>query len=71
VAHNIRGPLCSILGLANILRGPDNTTQDVAKAVSFLQDSALRLDEITHGLSKFVDDHDIDGRLKEYEKNGH
>ncbi len=66
VAHNVRGPLCSILGLTNLLQEYSNSPDEVSKAIRYLQDSAKRLDSITQTLSKFVYDHEIEMRVKAY-----
>jgi hypothetical protein len=70
VAHNIRGPLCSILGLTNLVSKYKNPEAVFGKAISYLHESAEKLDAITHELSKFVDEHEIEMRLKEYQENG-
>ena len=66
VAHNVRGPLCSILGLSNLLQEFDELPKDAAIAVGYLKESAQKLDAITQTLSKFVYDNEIEIRLKEY-----
>lgn len=68
VAHNIRSPLCSILGLTDILLNYQNTPEDVSKAIHLLKDSAERLNVITQELSKFVYDNEIEMKLKDYQE---
>ena len=66
VAHNVRGPLCSILGLCGMLGNQKNSPEEIAKIISYLQDSSKKLDSITQELSTFVYDHEIEIKLKEY-----
>jgi PAS domain S-box-containing protein len=66
VAHNVRGPLCSILGLTNLLQEYTDLPQDVKTAIMYLKESSGKLDTITKTLSQFVYDNEIEMRLKEY-----
>jgi PAS domain S-box-containing protein len=68
VAHNIRGPLCSILGLCDMLGNQENSPEEMAKIINYLLDSSKQLDSITHELSTFVYDHEIEIKLKEYKE---
>ena len=68
VAHDVRGPLCSILGLASTLQLPDNTPEETEKAIRFLGDAARRLNEITQKLSLFVYEHEIEMKVKSYKE---
>jgi PAS domain S-box-containing protein len=69
VAHDVRGPLCSILGLTNLLSRPDNTAQDIERAIPYLHGTAQKLEAIIKTLSQFVYEHEIEMRLKEYRDN--
>lgn len=66
VAHRIRGPLCSILGLANILENPDLESEDIKKSLSFLKSSATELNDLTQELSKFVFENEIELRVRDF-----
>lgn len=60
VAHNVRGPLCSIMGLTNILLNYSNTAGEVEKCVKYLNDAAVKLNHITQKLSSFVNENEIE-----------
>jgi len=66
VAHNVRGPLCSILGLTTILNKTIKYPRDVERAILYLQESAAKLDSITQKLSDFVYEHEIEMNLENY-----
>ena len=59
VAHEIRGPLCSILGLAHLIANHDLTQQEAAVAIGHLTDVSLKMNEITQRLSQFVFENEI------------
>ncbi len=54
VAHDLRGPVCSILGLANIYEKMDCRDQEERLAVDYLADEASKLDQITRKLSERI-----------------
>jgi PAS domain S-box-containing protein len=60
VAHDVRGPLCNILGLTNILMNYNVTPNELHRGLDYLGKAAVKLDEITHQLSKFVNDHEME-----------
>lgn len=60
VAHNVRGPLCSILGLTDLLLNYSNTSSEFEQCVRYLHDAATKLNSITQTLSKFVYEHEIE-----------
>lgn len=68
VAHNVRGPLCSILGLTLMLHKCSDNPDEAARAVSYLQESAVKLDTITQQLSDFVYKHEIGLNLENYKE---
>lgn len=68
VAHNVRSPLCSILGLADILANYRNSTEEVAQAIGMLKDSAEKLNLITKKLSEFVYENEIEMKVKNYKE---
>lgn len=69
VAHNVRSPLCGILGLTDILANYHNTPEEISKAIAMLKQSADKLNIITQELSKFVYDNEIEIKLKDYKDN--
>lgn len=68
VAHDVRGPLCSILGLVKILQLPGTAAEETEKSIRYLDDAALRLNAITQKLSEFVYEHEIEMKLKKYDE---
>lgn len=66
VAHDIRGPLCSIMGLVHILLNHDISDPETKVALNYLNESALHLQEITKRLSQFVFENEIELRVKSY-----
>lgn len=59
VAHNVRGPLCSILGLTNILTNYSNTQSEIDRCLKYLGNSAAKLNDITQMLSQFVNTEEV------------
>ena len=51
VAHDVRGPICSILGLVNLIEKSGFREQDLKPAIEYLGYAASKLNEITRGLS--------------------
>lgn len=45
-AHNIRGPVSSIMGLANLFQMVKSNQEETGKVVGFIKQSALKLDEV-------------------------
>ncbi|MBL0740490.1 PAS domain-containing protein [Chryseolinea lacunae] len=68
VAHEVRGPLCSILGLVNLLVLPDNTPEQTAMAIGYLKGSADQLNAITQKLSRFVWENEIELKVNAYKE---
>lgn len=58
VAHDVRGPLCSILGLADLLLHYKNTSKEIKRGLEFLNKAAVDLDHVTHQLTRFVNEHE-------------
>lgn len=54
VAHNLRGPVANLLGLANLIELPSVEAQDRERAVQHLISSARRLDEVIKDLSSIL-----------------
>lgn len=69
VAHEIRGPLCRILGLVNILSHVNNSVEDSKTALRFLQNAADDLNNLTRELSHFVFEHEIEMKMKSRKGN--
>lgn len=68
VAHDIRGPLCSILGLVHILLNHDISGTETKVALNYLNESSLHLQEITKRLSQFVFENEIELRVRSFGK---
>ena len=68
VAHNVRSPLCSILGLSDILANYHNTPEEISKAIVMLKESADKLNQITQELSQFVYENEIEIKVKDYKE---
>lgn len=58
VAHDVRGPLCRILGVTDILMNYKNSDDESRKGLEYLRISAAQLDDITRQLSQFLRDHE-------------
>jgi PAS domain S-box-containing protein len=58
VAHDVRGPLCTILGLTNVLRNYQLAPGEVKLALEYLNGAAIDLDKVTHRLTKFVNEYE-------------
>lgn len=59
VAHDVRGPLCSILGLIDLLLNYDKSGIEHRKGLEYLNKAALDLDNVTHRLTDFVNEHEL------------
>ena len=62
VAHNVRGPLCRILGLTNLLLHYKNTAEESETAVRYIHEAATELNDITKSLSLFIHEHEVDDK---------
>lgn len=60
VAHEVRGPLCNILGLTNILSNYCVSTNEVSQGLGYLSKAAVELDRITHKLIDFVNEREAE-----------
>ncbi len=60
VAHDVRGPLCSIMGLADVLLNYTNSSNELKRGLEYMADAATQLDKITHQLTKFVNEHEFE-----------
>jgi PAS domain-containing protein len=58
VAHDVRGPLCSILGVTNLLKNYSNSSEETIRALEYLLVSAEQLNMITLKLSQFLREHE-------------
>lgn len=67
VAHRIRGPLCSISGLVNLLQHQQIIMETDSAAISYLRASVDELDVMTHELSDLLYSHELDLRRKDYQ----
>lgn len=60
VAHDVRGPLCSILGLTDLLLHYKNTNIEIERGLEYLNRAAIDLDNVTHQLTEFVNEHELE-----------
>jgi PAS domain S-box-containing protein len=67
IAHDLRGPVCSILGLVNIFEKTDCRNQDAKQATDYLIYSANKLDQISRDLSAriYAADLEMKGEVSE------
>ncbi|MCC6447450.1 MAG: PAS domain S-box protein [Chitinophagaceae bacterium] len=54
ISHNLRTPVASILGLANILKYPDNSESDVRKIMDNIVISAQKTDEVLMDITNIL-----------------
>jgi PAS domain S-box-containing protein len=54
VAHSMRGPLCSIMGLANLITDFENSPEELNEAIQHLHTATTQLDILTRRLSEKV-----------------
>ena len=54
IAHNLRGPIANLLGIANLLELPDVSASDKAEATSHVLQSAKRLDDVVRDLNDIL-----------------
>lgn len=64
VAHEIRGPLCSILGLVNLLSGTPPTAEEYQTSLNYLRQAANQLNDLTRELSNFVFENEIEMKTR-------
>lgn len=69
VAHDVRGPLCNIMGLTNMLLNYPNSKEETDQALRYLDAAAKELDHITRLLTTFVYENEIEGKVKNYHPN--
>lgn len=67
VAHDMRGPVCSILGLVNLIEKSGFKEQDLRPSIDYLLYAATKLDEITRGLSARI--YSVDQDMKSQHLN--
>lgn len=68
VAHEIRGPLCSILGLVNLLSEISQSDEEYKTTLMFLKQSATQLNELTRELSNFVFENEIEMKTRAFKE---
>jgi signal transduction histidine kinase len=54
IAHNLRGPIANLLGIANLLELPGVSASDKAQATSHVLQSAKRLDDVVRDLNDIL-----------------
>jgi PAS domain S-box-containing protein len=67
VAHDVRAPLCRIIGLTNLLARNRGVGKENQQIINYLKDESTILNEITQKLSHFVYTNEIEIKLKEYQ----
>ena len=65
VAHDVRGPLCRIIGLASLLSRGGHPDVDNRQMITYLEEQAAELNRITSQLSHFVHSNEIEIRLRD------
>jgi PAS domain S-box-containing protein len=68
VAHKIRGPLCSILGLINILVNHTINPADSKNALRYLHNAANELNDLTRELSNMIFENEIELKTKDFKE---
>jgi len=58
VAHDLRGPLCSIIGVTNVLLDYNHRPEEYKKGLEYLRTSSEQLSLITLKLSQFLREHE-------------
>lgn len=54
VAHDVRGPVCSIMGLTNLIQTHHSVPDTLRKPIDYLKMATDRLDNLTHKLSEKI-----------------
>lgn len=62
VAHDVRGPVCSIMGLTNLIQTYTNVPDTLRKPLDYLKTATDRLDNLTHMLSEKIHSSEMDLR---------
>ncbi len=62
VAHDVRGPVCSIMGLTNLIQTYTNVPDTLRKPLDYLKVATDRLDNLTHKLSEKIYSSEMDLR---------
>lgn len=62
VAHDVRGPVCSIMGLTNLIHNCTDVPDCLRKPLDYLQMATDRLDNLTHKLSEKIYSSEMDLR---------
>ncbi len=63
VAHDVRGPVCSIMGLTNLIQTYTNVPDTLRKPLDYLRVATDRLDNLTHKLSDKIYSSEMDLRM--------
>ena len=64
-AHNIRGPVSSIMGLANLFQMVKDNKEETGKVVGFIKQSALKLDEVVKDMMLLLTLNNLDESPRE------
>ncbi|SKC83561.1 PAS domain-containing protein [Ohtaekwangia koreensis] len=65
VAHDVRGPVCSIIGLTNLIQTYTNVPDTLRQPLDYLRLATNRLDDLTHKLSDKIYSTEMDLRAKD------
>ncbi|MGE0567726.1 MAG: PAS domain-containing protein [Bacteroidia bacterium] len=64
-SHKVRQPICSILGIMNVLDSVDVSKEDVENVVEYMKKSIINLDVFTRELTGFISEKMIDIKATE------
>lgn len=63
-SHQVRRPLCNIMGLVELIKNPDNTKEDIMQFIEMLSDSSKELDDAVIRVNKQA----VDGKVQNIQK---
>jgi len=63
-SHQVRRPLCNIMGLVELIKNPDNSKEDIMQFIEMLSDSSKELDDAVIRVNKQA----VDGKVQNIQK---
>ncbi|MDO7743617.1 MAG: PAS domain S-box protein [Pedobacter sp.] len=63
-SHQVRRPLCNIMGLVELIKNPDNSKEDTMQFIEMLSDSSKELDDAVIQVNKQA----VDGKVQNTQK---
>ena len=66
VSHRVRSPLCSIMGLTNLLQNHQDLPEDIQSVIMHMTESTNKLDALTRELAKLIYSGDLALRQMNY-----